>query len=54
MVLLWYLQIYSGHKYYYHHENFHYALNRLTLLTTIRPRKISQIKVQKIAILAPV
>ena len=47
MALLWYFQIYSGHKYYYHHENFYYAPNRLTLLTTISPRKISQTKVQK-------
>ena len=47
MALLWYFQIYSGHKYYHHHENFQYAPNRLTLLTTINPRKVSQIKVQK-------
>ena len=47
MALLWYFQIYSGHKYYHQHENVHYAPNRLTLLTTITPRKVSQIKVQK-------
>ena len=47
MALWWYFQIYSGHKYYHHHENFYYAPNRLTLLTTITPRKVSQIKVQK-------
>ena len=38
MALLWYFQIDSGHKYYHHHENLHYAPNRLTLLTTITPR----------------
>ena len=47
MASLWYFQIYSGHKYYHHHENFHYTSNRLTLLTSITPRKDSQIKVQK-------
>ena len=46
MALLWDFQIYSGHKYYHHHENFHYAPNRLTLLTTITPRTVSKIKVK--------
>ena len=48
MALLWYFQIYIGHKHYHHHKNFHYAPNRLTLLTTITPRTVSPIKVQKI------
>ena len=47
MALLWYFKIYIVHKYYHHHENFHYAPNRLTLLTTITSRTVSQIKVQK-------